>query len=217
MSFIIDQTLKLTSPDLYPHYTELQKSIKTDYTFNSPANIFILLFREIYINSDADYQMNDGTIGASRTNCTYLIAHSFHSAAKIMNLYCIFETEGKRDAVIKMKDVKPITLLFAEWEWDYKDVFGRGKELEKLFTSVRKTKTSSGLLFTYVPENEYPEYLKRVIEYWQSKSKTDSGPKLVLMTVLFNPEKGYRVFKLIRTCIIYNDSIKFWEDQYFLD
>lgn len=214
MEFSQEKIIETLTPSLINTFKTLKNVMSVDFLLNTPASIFAVIFREVFLNTDSDYQLSDGTFGASRANWTYTIAYSFLTTAKIMGYDCIFETEGKRDAVVRRKDLSE-TILFSEWEWDYKDVFGKGKEIDKLIKSVKKDKAANGFLFTYVPQQEYVDYLKKVADYWQKKNNKYEDPPLIFMTALFDHAKGMRNITILRTCTIYNDNIVFWEDKEF--
>jgi hypothetical protein len=39
-------------------------------------------------------------------------------------------------------------VLFAEWEWNHFDIFGNGKELEKLWEGTHELTLANALMFT---------------------------------------------------------------------
>lgn len=120
-----------------------------------------------------------------------------------MDLICKFECHGKRDAVIETRDEKPEIILFAEWEWDYEDIFGKSKELEKLKNSCKLNKNAEAFLLVYCPNNKFPDYLYRISEYWiKSFSKLKNPPALFLHTILFEDKKTYREFERLKTTVI---------------
>ena len=88
---------------------------------------FSLTFARIFVADTPNYQLGNGTVGATRSNWTYHTAFAFAQTSKMFDLICKFECYGKRDAVIETKEENPEALLFAEWEWDYEDIFGKGK------------------------------------------------------------------------------------------
>jgi len=210
-----EQDIKLFSPDLLSTFHELKKTNDVEFSFYPQSIIFMLMFRELFFNNDSDNNTSNESGAITASNWTYIIAYSFLTAAKVMNLKCIFEAEGKRDAVIKTNDDKPESVLFCEWEWNYKSVFGKGNELEKLHMSTKKSKMAIAFLFTYVPEQEYNDYINKVNEYWRKKYAKGTFHPLTLMTVLFNPSHGIREFSYLRTCTIFNDVVQFWEDKEF--
>lgn len=210
-----EQDIKLFSPDLLLSFSELKKTHDVEFTFYPQSIIFILLFRELFYNHDSDNNTSNESGAITASNWTYIISYSFLTVAKAMNLKCIFEAEGKRDAVIKTNYEKPESILFCEWEWNYKSVFGRANELDKLITSTKKSKMAIAFLFTYVPEKEYNDYINKVIEYWRKKYTKGTFHPITLMTVLYNQSHGIREFCYLRTCTIFNDVVQFWEDKQY--
>ena len=196
---------------------KLQQVYKNKQIINGQheqAEIFNTIFREIFLHSNPSYTIKNDKEGASRSNWTYHTALSMKQAADIMNYNCYFEVEGKRDGVIRTKGKKPQDILVAEWEWDSKDIFGKGKELEKLNSTTNKSKTSSAFLFTYVETDKFDDFAKRVIEYWQSNNSNNSSPPLYLNAILYSGG-SFRNFEVYRIYEIYNDSIIVWNDYLF--
>jgi hypothetical protein len=99
---------------------------------HSLAQLFTLVFRKRFVARAPAGQLRNGEYVATRSNWSYHTAISVHSAAWTLNLSCRFEVMGRLDAVIETPEEKPRVVLLAEWEWDHKDVFGKGKELDKL-------------------------------------------------------------------------------------
>jgi len=182
---------------------------KFDFQMNYPAVIFIQIFREqirstILLTEES----------TSRSNWTYNIAFAFLTAAKAMNFQIRFEAEGKRDAIIESeadKKGKRHTILAAEWEWESSDIFGKGKEIEKLYKSS-KAYECEAFLYTYVETDKYNEFLIRVRDEWRALSEKTPLLSLVMCTVLYTKEKSSRMFQAIRTVEIATDELIIWED-----
>lgn len=196
-----------------PALNDLDKFLVTErehveYVMNFPSIVFIQIFRE-QIRSTI-LQTHEA---ASRSNWTYNIAFAFMAAAKAMNFDIRFEAEGKRDAIVETYDLKgqKITLLAAEWEWDSKDVFGPGKEIEKLFKTAKKYKCES-LLLTYVETAKYNEFLQKVMKEWREYTQKAPNLSLVLSVILYQIDKSARTFQTIRTVEIDVVGIDVWED-----
>jgi hypothetical protein len=205
--------VKFNSPDLYQTYLQLEKKYNLEYQLGLEVNHFLYIFLANFVYDQPQHKFENGNYGAQRSNWTYHTAVSMLNAAKSFNLNCIFETQGKRDAIIQTKDDKPQTIIYAEWEWNHNDVFGKGKELEKLLKSVIKDKNASAFLFTYVPFEEYAEFCDKIIIYWQSKSK-GKNYHLALSTVITQKHNKNNMFKCLRTVHIFDTEVAFWKDLY---
>lgn len=165
---------------------------------------FSLTFARIFLGDTPNYKLKNGTIGATRSSWTYHTAFAIAQTCKMFNLLCKFESHGKRDAVIETNDDEPEILLFAEWEWDYEDIFGKGKELEKLKISCKETKTAEAFLLVYCPNHKYPDYLYRIAEYWiNAFKKTKNAPSLFVHTIIFGETKTAREFEKLNTVVIH--------------
>jgi hypothetical protein len=134
----------------------------------------------------------------------------------MMNLVCKFETFGKRDAVIETREDPPEAILVAEWEWDFEDIFGSGKELDKLQATCHKHSNMAAFMLTYCPNTLYPEFVQRVAEYWIESTEKQANPStLFFHTVLFNNKGAVREFNRLRTAQLSAGLIQFWNDQLF--
>lgn len=149
----------------------------------------------------------------TQSNWTYHTAFSIKRAAENLGLDCIFETMGRLDAVIQIPDETPEIILFAEWESRYKSVFGKGKELEKLWQGAAQNKGANALLITYCPIEEYGTFLREVTEYWQNKDKRKKHrPVLFLVTILYKNVQGMNEFQMISGVEIHKEGVKIWGD-----
>ncbi len=177
---------------------------------------FSLTFARIFLADTPNYKLKNGTIGATRSSWTYHTAFAIAQTCKMFNLLCKFESHGKRDAVIETDDDEPIIYLFAEWEWDYEDIFGKGKELDKLKTSCRETKTAEAFLLVYCPNHKYPDYLYRITEFWvKSFKKTKNPPSLFVHTIIFEEAKTAREFEKLNTVVINPTTTIVLNELYF--
>lgn len=128
-----------------------------------------------------------------------------------MDLTCKFEARGRRDAVIETKDDDPKILLFAEWEWDYLDVFGKGKEIEKLKDSCRSEKDADAFLLTYCPESSFENYWQKVATEWLTPKKTKViESSLFLHIICFSENLKSRTFQTLNTIVINSSEIEIW-------
>jgi len=94
------------------------------------------------------------------------------TAARILNLNCNFEVEGRFDGVvetiIEQEGEKPQIVLFAEWESNYdKKIFD--EELEKIWNRLKNNSSADGFLLTYCPTQEYFNFVSGVLQFWQKK------------------------------------------------
>lgn len=177
--------------------------------------IFSFLFVEVFWNDTPSYELAPGVLGATRSNWTYHTAGAISQTCKIMNLTCKFETLGKRDAIIETRDQAPEIILAAEWEWDYDDIFGAGKELDKLRTTCKKNPTSDAFLLIYCPITKYLNHLERIAEYWIRETATDEqAPNLFVHTVIFAAKGINREFERLKTVMIHPKGIDVWSDRY---
>jgi len=177
--------------------------------------IFSVLFVEVFWNDTPSYELSPGVFGATRSNWTYHTASAISQTCKILNLTCKFEALGKRDAIIETRAQVPEMILAAEWEWDYDDIFGTGKELDKLKTTCQKNPTANAFLLIYCPITKYLNHLEKISEYWISETATDEqAPTLFLHTVIFEEKGSSREFQTLKTVIIHPTGIDVWNDSY---
>lgn len=180
------------------------------------ALVFSISFVEAFLNDIPNYEMSAGKYGATRSNWTYHTAMAIAQTCKMLDLTCKFEALGKRDAVIETKDEKPEVILVAEWEWDYDDIFGKGKELDKLKTSCKASKTAEAFLLIYCPISKYLDHLQRIAEDWiEAMKKEKTPPSLFLHTIIFKQRAGYREFDRLVTVEISPPVINVWNERYF--
>jgi len=180
------------------------------------AMAFSVAFVRHFLADQPNYRLAKGQYGASRSNWTYHTALAIAQAAKLMDLVCRFETSGKRDAVIETRDDPPDVVVVAEWEWDGDDVFGAGKELEKLRQSCRGNRWAQAFLLTYCTESTYPDFLQRVAEYWIGVTpRRRSIPVLYLHAVIYEEQGNIREFQRLRTATIDGECVEMWMDELF--
>jgi hypothetical protein len=177
--------------------------------------IFSVLFVEMFWNETPNYELKSGVFGATRSNWTYHTAIAIAQTCKIMNLTCKFEALGKRDAVIETKGEASEIILVAEWEWDYDDIFGAGKELDKLKASCKKHETANAFLLIYCPNSKYLSHLERIAEEWiGDTTMAELAPTLFLHTIIFEQRGSIREFKRLKTVMIHSSGIDVWSDNY---
>lgn len=180
------------------------------------AFAFSVSFVQIFLRDTPNYELSKGIYGATRSNWTYHTAMAIAQTCRMLDLTCKFEALGKRDAVIETKDEIPEIVLVAEWEWDYKDVFGKGKELDKLQRSCKEWKSAHGFLLVYCPAEDYADYLQKIAEDWIRSVKSQKHPPtLFLHTVIFEDKVGVREFIRLRTVELNPKAINVWNDRYF--
>lgn len=177
--------------------------------------IFSVLFVEMFWNETPNYELKPGVFGATRSNWTYHTAIAIAQTCKIMDLTCKFEALGKRDAVIETKGEASEIILVAEWEWDYDDIFGTGKELDKLKASCKKYETANAFLLIYCPNSKYLSHLEKIAEEWIGDSTmAELAPTLFLHTIIFEEKGSIREFKRLKTVMIHSSGIDVWSDNY---
>jgi hypothetical protein len=177
----------------------------------SRSQTFSLIFREIFLTDTPNYKLDATTYGAVRTSWTYHTAFTVSQTSRTMDLICRFEARGRRDAVIETKDDNPETLLFAEWEWDYTDVFGKGKEIDKLKDSSRSEKKADAFLLTYCPEKEFDDYWQKVAIEWLTPKRTKIiEASLFLHIICFTQNLKSRTFQTLHSIEINKEGITIW-------
>lgn len=177
----------------------------------SRSETFSIIFREIFLTDTPSYKLSANTYGAIRTSWTYHTAFATSQTSRTMDLTCKFESRGRRDAVIETKEDDPSILLFAEWEWDYLDVFGKGKEIEKLKESCRSEKNTSAFLLTYCPEKEFENYWQKVAADWLTPKRTKViEATLFLHIICFQENLKTRTFQELNTVVINSSKIELW-------
>lgn len=207
-------------PDVEIEYEQIENKLK-DIVEVLPYEVnvyyaFSLTFARIFLGDTPNYRLKDGTIGATRSSWTYHTAFAIAQTCKMFNLLCKFESHGKRDAVIETNEEDPQILLFAEWEWDYEDIFGEGKELKKLRDSCRETKTAEAFLLIYCPNYKYSNYICRIAEFWVKAFKRNKNPpSLFVHTIIFNESKNTREFERLKTVVINPLEVWVLNDLYF--
>lgn len=175
--------------------------------------VFSVLFVAFFWNDTPSYELSPGVYGATRSNWTYHTAGAISQTCKILNLTCKFEALGKRDAIIETRDEAPVILLAAEWEWDYDDIFGAGKELDKLKTTCQKNATANAFLLIYCPISKYLNHLEKIAEFWVGETAAEEqAPTLFLHTVIFEEKGNSREFQRLKTVMIHPTGIVVWSD-----
>lgn len=176
---------------------------------------FSQLFVELFRIETPNYELSPGIFGATRSNWTYHTAIAIAQACKILELNCRFEAHGKRDAIIETKEQSAEIVLAAEWEWDYEDIFGKGKELDKLKVTCKTNPTANAFLLVYCPNSKYLDYLERIAEDWiQDPAMDEQAPTLFLHTVIFEERGTVREFQLLKTVMIHTSGILVWTDRF---
>lgn len=191
------------------HLAEVNQ-ISFDITFT-----FSIIFAELFWNNTPSYKLSDEAFGATRSNWTYHTAIAISQTCKILDLTCKFEALGKRDAIIETNEETPEIILAGEWEWDYEDIFGKGKELEKLKATCKQNPTANAFLLIYCPISKYLDHLERIAEFWiKETSKDEQAPTLFLHTIIFELKGSVREFKRLKTVMIHSSGIEVWADSY---
>jgi hypothetical protein len=148
--------------------------------------------------------LSPGVFGATRSNWIYHTAGAVSQTCKILKLICKYEALGKRVAIIETMEEPPEIILAAEWEWDYDDIFGAGKEPEKLKITCHKNPAADAFLLIYCPAVKYLSHLERIAEYWISQTAADKqAPNLFLHTVIFEEKGSSQKFQRLSTVMIH--------------
>lgn len=205
--------------DLVHKYDRIQARLshlaKVEQRDFDVTEIFSVLFVELFWNEKPNYELKPGVFGATRSNWTYHTAGAIAQTCKIMDLTCKFEALGKRDAVIETKGEASGVILIAEWEWDYDDIFGSGKELDKLKASCKKHETANAFLLIYCPNSKYLTHLEKIAEEWiGDTTMAELAPILFLHTIIFEEKGSIREFKRLKTVTIHSSGIDVWSDNY---
>lgn len=169
----------------------------------------------MFCNDTPHYEITPGRFGATRSNWTYHTAISIAQACKILNLTCRFEAGGKQDALIETIDEVPEIILAAEWEWEFDDIFGKGKELDKLKNTCNRQPSANAFLLIYCPSEKYLDHLDRIAQDWISSSTETQSPYLYLHTIIFENNGNMRGFQLLKTVVIHKSQIEVWRDTVF--
>lgn len=177
----------------------------------SRSETFSIIFRELFLTDTPHYKIDSNTYGAIRTSWTYHIAFAIAQTSRTMDLTCRFEARGRRDAVIETKEDEPKAVLFAEWEWNYLDVFGKGKEIEKLRDSCWIEKQADALLVTYCPQTDLDDYWQKVAGEWLIPKRTKvTESALFLHVVCFEENFRSRSFQTLNTIVIDGSKVCIW-------
>lgn len=206
--------------EFFPEYKDIKENLANltkviEFDIN-PKFSFSVTFAQLFMCDLPNYKLTEENYGATRSSWTYHTAITMAQTCKMFELDCKFEANGRRDAVIETRDDSPENFLFAEWEWDYQDIFGSGKELEKLSKSCRASKTADAFLLTYCPKTKYVNFLQKVSSYWlKSISRIKIPPTLFLHTIICEEKGGTRFFERLRTVDIHPTVINVWTDKYF--
>jgi hypothetical protein len=206
---------------LFPAYRAVQAMLGTRFHVEKVGfplpDIFSIAFVRLFLGDCPNYQQPDGSYGASRSNWTYHTALAMAQAAKLLKWTCKFETLGKRDAILEtQEDDPPVTVLVAEWEWDSNDIFGPGKELDKLQHTCREHKGAAAFLLTYCAEAQYPDFLQRVADQWcPASGRRRATAGLYLHTIIYTEQGTFRKFERLRTATIQPGRLELWCDEVF--
>ena len=183
---------------------ELQRTAKVSIMAHHDSEVFINLFRQHFLNGSRWLYQNKGNI--SRSNWTYHTACSMLLTCRDMDYKTEFEVLGRHDACIR-NELNEI-VVYSEWEWNCHDIFGPGKELQKLITSVEKDLNANALLLTYVEDGNYKLFLKEVYETWTKE--TDAT--LYLMTPLVTKTEDISSIVSLRVVDISREFVICWAD-----
>ena len=174
---------------------------------------FSILFTTFFWNETPHYELSPGVFGATRSNWTYHTALAISQTCRTLNFTCKFEAFGKRDAIIESQGEVPVMILAAEWEWDYDDIFGTGKELDKLRITCQNNPSANAFLLIYCPRERYLDHLEKIVEFWITETRNEEQPlSLFLHTVIFEENKNTRQFLRLARVEIGSTGIIIWDD-----
>lgn len=209
-----------TEDALFPDLRELDRKLSRfakvfTLEFDIPMS-FSVAFRQIFMGDQPNYELKKGVFGATRSNWTYHTALAIANASRMLNMTCRFEALGKRDAIIETQDEPPLVVVAAEWEWDFEDVFGEGKEIDKLIRTCKAHDSCHGFLLVYCPADSYVDYVERVVAAWIENTRTFTlPPTLFLHTIVFIDRSGMREFDRLRTLEVHPERVVVWNDLLF--
>lgn len=175
------------------------------------SEVFTLIFREQFVK-ELPLDFSNEKVGVRRSNFTLHTAFSFRATAKLLDLNWRFETLNRIDGFIETLEEKPRPILLAEWEWNHEDIFGTGKELEKLKKGVEGLTDADGLLLTYCPTEKYLVLLEEVVKYWQHEVNKKNFPLLYFITLGYKVLPTILEFQYLRTVQISAKEVILWDD-----
>jgi len=137
--------------------------------------------------------------------------------SRCFNFACRFEATGRYDAIVEAVEIgERVPVLVAEWEWDFEDIFGDGKEVEKLVRAAQEHgSTADCMLISYFPENKFAELTARVITKWR-KQGAKRISSLFLVAVVYRGSST-REPKSIRVVEVNQRGTTLWPDLNFSD
>lgn len=185
---------------------------------HSKIDIFSILFVKLFCQDSPNYELEPRVSGATTSNWTYHTAIAIAQASKILDLTFKFESGGKRDAIIEETFGETTSVILgAEWEWNGPNIFGKGKELEKLKITCETHPTSHAFLLTYCPTFMYAEFVDKVAKIWRNYfPELDASPAPFLHSVVFDQVKNLRQFVSLNTVVIDHDHIEVWKEESFI-
>lgn len=74
--------------------------------------------------------------------------------------------------------------MFAEWESNAFSVFGANNELDKLWMAANQYEHAHAFLFTYCPLDNLFDFIRKVVEFWQSQTSIRQNPPSLFLTVV---------------------------------
>lgn len=168
---------------------------------------FVLILREHFLDMPLSLMEV-----ANKSNWTYHTAFKIGETARLLGLKYIFETAGKLDALIETPEERPQPVLFAEWESDYRSVFGASKELDKLWKGTSKKRDTDALLLTYCPVTKYDGFIRDVVQFWQARAiKAKFAPTLYLIVALTKLDGRVEQLTQICTLEILSSEVRLWD------
>jgi hypothetical protein len=149
----------------------------------------------------------------------YHVALAMAQAAQLLGLHCTFADSPRGHdhqagaAVLETRSAPSRRLLAAEWSDQFNEVFGRGKELERLSAHCHASTCADGLLVCACRPEVYTVFATNVTETWLQLTRTRaSAPRLYLQTVLAPLPLLAEAPALLRPLAIHPARIQLWPD-----
>ena len=177
------------------------------------SRAFVMALRESVLADRPAFEDEYGSISASRGNWTYHFATKMREVSRCFRLACKFEATGRYDAIVHSLTGN-LPVLVAEWEWDFEDVFGPGKELDKLIRAAKEHgSTADCLLITYHPEDRSNDLVAKSIKMW--RRNTGNLPATLYLVIVVFSGSSLRQFRSLRVVEIRSKETLVWGDLAF--
>jgi hypothetical protein len=189
-----------------------------------PATAFAMLFAQMYaamqpVDAPQAAAVQAGLPPVLSAGWAYHVALAMAQAAQLLSLRCTF-TESPRGvdhqagaAVVETRASPARRLLAAEWSDQITDVFGRGKELERLSAHCHAATCADGLLVCACRPEVYAVFATNVADTWLQLTRSrPAPPRLFLHTLLAPLPQLAETPALLRPLAIHPARIQVWPD-----